>query len=117
MEINDRGIYKAGRWQYLGVYQIVHKFHMTVTQWYHVRETVRSKKCQKWFVTGIAKKWAAANNIDLENFRSAVDEGKWRFDCLVVKCIGFDTKLYQTLAKQVEAPAAPKTEVGVTNNV
>lgn len=82
---------------------------MTVTQWCHVREPVRSKKCQKWFITGIAKKWAAANNIDLENFRDAVDQGRWRFDCLVIKCIGFDSTLYQTLANKVEEPVAPET--------
>jgi hypothetical protein len=88
-------------------------FHMTAAQWSHVKERVRAVRCRNWFVTGTAKKWAAANSIALEglNFRNAADEGVWRFDCLVIKCIRFDYDFYQSLPKKAVEPKAAEPEV------
>jgi hypothetical protein len=86
---------------------------MTPTQWSHVKERVKAVRCRSWFVTNTAKKWAAANNIALEglNFRNAADEGVWRFDCLVIKCIGFDNDLYESWSNKAVEPKASATEV------
>jgi hypothetical protein len=100
--MNDLRVYKKDLWQYMGQYQIVQMFHMTPTQWNNVKERVKVIRCRNWFVLNTAKRWCAANDIALEglNFRNAVDEGMWRFDCLVIKCIGFDYDFYQSLPKK-----------------
>jgi hypothetical protein len=40
------------------------------------------------------------NGVDLKSgFRDALDQGRYRFDCLVIQCIGFDQRLYEKLAR------------------
>jgi hypothetical protein len=79
---------------------------MTKKQWENISERVKSQKTRHFVVKGEARKWCLRNGIDMRReFREAVDQGLWRFDCLVIQCIGFDRKLYQRLAN-VEAPDA-----------
>jgi hypothetical protein len=78
---------------------------MTRKQWENISERVKSQKTRHFMVKGEARRWCLKNGIDLRReFRDAVDRGFWRFECLVIQCIGFDRKLYRKLAK-MEAPA------------
>ena len=71
---------------------------MTVEQWENVSEAVKARRTNKYVVRGCARKWCNANNVDLETgFRGAVNEGRWKFDWVVIQCIGFNTQVYQTL--------------------
>jgi hypothetical protein len=43
------------------------------------------------------KKWCKDMGVELDNFREAVDHGRWHFDVLVIECVAFDRHLYQRL--------------------
>jgi hypothetical protein len=87
----------------------VHKFHLTPTQWRNVAERVKAKKLDRYWLTGQVKKWCEANGIGTASprFLKALERGEWRFDCLVIQCIGFDRDLYKSL-KQI----VPSEHVG-----
>jgi hypothetical protein len=97
----------APHWSYLGEYTITHKFHMTPTQWRNVAERVKPKKLDPFWLRGTVKKWCEANKIKVcemntskmagPRFLKALEKGEWRFDCLVIQCIGFDRDLYESL--------------------
>lgn len=98
LTINDLPVYTS-LWRYLGQYRVLHAFAMTRKQWENINERVKSQKTRHFMVKGAARKWCLKNGIDMRReFRTAVDQGSWRFDCLVIQCIGFDRKLYQRLA-------------------
>ena len=83
---------------YLGQYRIAHIFRMTLAQWMNICEPVKAEKTRHRMIEGEARKWCLANGVDMRGgFRDAVDQGRWRFDCLVIQCIGFDQKLYERL--------------------
>jgi hypothetical protein len=74
---------------------------MTVKQWSNVDDRVKTLKTRYYMVKGAAKAWCLANGVDVRTgFRQTVDEGKWRFDCLVIKCINFDANFYRELMKE-----------------
>src|SRR5271170_2199104 len=86
------------KWYYLGQYKIAKIFTMAVSQWDQVSEEVKARKTNKYRVRGCAREWCKANKVDPERgFRVAVDEGRWKFDCLVIQCIAFDRRVWQTL--------------------
>ena len=83
---------------YLGQYQIVHIFRMTRTQWRNISEPVKVEKTRHRTIEGEARKWCLANEVVMRGgFRDAVDQGRWRFDCLVIQCIRFDEEIYKRL--------------------
>ena len=83
---------------YLGQYRIAHIFRMTLTQWKNISESVKVAKTRHRMIGEAARKWGLLNGIDMRRgFRDAVDQGRWRFDCLVIQCIGFNQQLYQRL--------------------
>lgn len=71
---------------------------MTLTQWKNICESVKVEKTRHRMIEREAKKWCISNGVDMRvGFREAVDQGRWRFDCLVIQCIGFDKELYERL--------------------
>lgn len=82
---------------------------MTINQWTNVCERVKVQKTRPWFIKGESKKWCKMNGVDLKSgFRDALDQGRYCFDCLVIQCIGFDTKLYEKLASEGRSGKMPK---------
>ena len=83
---------------YLGQYRIAHIFRMTVAQWRNISDPVKANKTRHRMIEGEARKWCHSNGVDIRGgFKDAVDQGRWRFDCLVIECIGFDEDLYKHL--------------------
>jgi len=72
---------------------------MTPTQWRNVAERVRLKKLDPFWLTKSVGKWCEANGIRpaKQEFLKALERGDWRFDCLVIQCLGFDRDLYASL--------------------
>lgn len=71
---------------------------MTVAQWRNISDPVKVNKTRHRMIQGEARKWCHSNDIDIRGgFRNAVDQGRWRFDCLVIECIDFDEDLYKHL--------------------
>ena len=87
------------RWLYLGQYRVKQKFHMTPTQWSNVAQRVKPIKTHPYWIKKSAKKWCAANGImrGSDAFLKALERGDWRFDCLVIQCIGFNRGFYDSL--------------------
>lgn len=80
-----------------------------MAQWRNVAERVKARKLDHCWLTGHVKKWCEANGIQRASprFLKALERGEWRFDCLVIQCIGFDRDLYESL-KQI----VPSEHVG-----
>jgi hypothetical protein len=94
------------KWWYLGQYKIAKIFPMTVSQWKNVSEAVKARRTNKYTVRGCAKEWCKVNKVDPERgFRDALDQGRWRFDCLVIQCISFNKQVYQNL-REMNAEAS-----------
>jgi len=72
---------------------------MTPTQWSNVAERVKPIKTHPYWIKKSAKKWCQANGIirGSDAFMKALETGGWRFDCLVIRCIGFDRGFYESL--------------------
>jgi hypothetical protein len=106
---NNDVVKYAPHWAYLGEYTITHKFHMTPTQWRNVAERAKAKKLDQFWLKGSVKKWCEANRIETgsRRFLKALERGEWRFDCLVIKCTGFDRDLYESLKHVV-----PREDLG-----
>ena len=86
------------KWRYLGQYKIAKIFPMTVSQWENVSEAVKVRKTIKYSVRGSAREWCKNNKVHPEHgFRDAVDQGRWRFDCLLIQCIAFNRQVYLSL--------------------
>ena len=85
------------KWYYLGHYRIVQEFQMSPVQWANIPERVKAQKTRPYMTKRAARKWCLANNVEEKDFRQAVDEGRWKFDVLVIECIYFDQELYNTL--------------------
>ena len=72
---------------------------MTLSQWKNTNELIKAQKTAVNWVRGEAKKWCITNGVDLKSeFRNAVDQGRWKFECLIIQCVGFDEKLFERLA-------------------
>lgn len=73
---------------------------MTPTQWANVAERVKPIKTHEYWIKKSAKKWCKANLIERasETFMKALECGHWRWDCLVIQCIGFDRDFYESLS-------------------
>ena len=72
---------------------------MTRVQWKNIAEHVKSQMTTHFMIKGAAKKWCDKTGVDVRfEFRDAVDKGKFKFDCVIIQCIGFDRELYKTLA-------------------
>lgn len=72
---------------------------MTISQWNNISDLVKAQKTGINSVKGEAKKWCIMNGVDMKSeFRNAVDQGKWKFECLIIQCVGFDEKLFETLS-------------------
>jgi len=86
------------KWYYLGQYKIAKIFTMALSQWERVSEEVKARRTSKHLVRGCAKEWCKAQKVNPERgFRDAVDQGRWKFDCLVIQCIAFNRQVWQTL--------------------
>jgi len=95
------------KWYYLGQYKIAKIFAMSLLQWENVSEEVKARRTNKYAVRGCAREWCKVNDVDLERgFRDAVDQGRWKFDCLVIQCIAFHRQVWQTLRNVNTVPSA-----------
>lgn len=108
----DLRTYNA-KWHYLGQYRIHTTFTMTPAQWHNISERVKKARTYRQNVYGKARLWCQQNGIDVavtslgsggyvEGFRKACDQGRWRFICHVVECVGFESGVYERLKNGTE---------------
>jgi hypothetical protein len=73
---------------------------MTLDQWRNISLQVREEIKSKLNLSVRARRWCEQHKIPLGRFGDMLDSGRWRFDVVVIECIGFDKGLYGWLREQ-----------------
>jgi hypothetical protein len=86
---------------------------MSLAQWNNLSERVKGQKTHTWHIKRGVKDWCIKNQVALKDFRKAVDQGRYRFDCLIIQCIAFDQELYEKLAEDKPEILGESVEEGL----